>query len=47
LIWTPVDKPTAMGKEVLAERDRKLEEARDRRATARSGSQEIALQAWK
>jgi putative transposase len=39
---TPADKLTGLEKEIFAERDRKLEEARQRRATVRHGSQEVA-----
>jgi putative transposase len=39
---TPADKLTGLEKEIFAERDRKLEEARERRATVRHGSQEVA-----
>jgi putative transposase len=39
---TPADKLTGLEKEIFAERDRKLEEARQRRATVRRGSQEVA-----
>ena len=39
---TPADKLIGLEKEVFAERDRKLEEARERRAVARRGSQEVA-----
>ena len=39
---TPADKLIGLEKEIFAERDRKLEEARERRATARRGSQEVA-----
>ena len=39
---TPADKLTGLEKEIFAERDRKLEEARQRRATVRLGTQEVA-----
>ena len=39
---TPADKLIGLEKEIFAERDRKLEEARQRRATVRRGSQELA-----
>ena len=39
---TPADKLTGLEKEIFAERDRKLEEARERRATVRHGSHEVA-----
>ena len=39
---TPADKLIGLEKEIFAEHDRKLEEARERRATARRGSQEVA-----
>ena len=39
---TPADKLTGLEKEIFAERDRKLEEARERRTTVRHGSQEVA-----
>ena len=39
---TPADKLIGLEKEIYAERDRKLEEARQSRATARRGSQEVA-----
>ena len=39
---TPADKLIGLEKEIFAERDRKLEEARERRATARRSSQEVA-----
>ena len=39
---TPADKLTGLEKEIFAECDRKLEEARQRRATVRHGSQEVA-----
>jgi putative transposase len=39
---TPADKLIGLEKEIFAERDRKLEEARKRRATARRGSREVA-----
>ena len=39
---TPADKLVGLEKEIFAERDRKLEEARERRATARRGSREVA-----
>ncbi len=39
---TPADKLIGLEKEIFAERDRKLEEARERRATARRGSREVA-----
>ena len=39
---TPADKLTGLEKEIFAERDRKLEEARQRRATLRPRSQEVA-----
>lgn len=39
---TPADKLIGLEKEIFAERDRKFEEARERRATARRGSREVA-----
>jgi hypothetical protein len=39
---TPADKLIGLEKEILAERDHKLEEACERRATARRGSREVA-----
>ena len=39
---TPADKLIGLEKEIFAERDRKLEEARERRAMARCGSREVA-----
>jgi putative transposase len=39
---TPADKLIGLEKEIYAERDRKLEEARQSRATARRGSREVA-----
>jgi putative transposase len=39
---TPADKLIGLEKELYAERDRKLEEARQSRATARRGSREVA-----
>jgi putative transposase len=39
---TPADKLIGLEKEIFAERDRKLEEARERRATARRVSREVA-----
>jgi hypothetical protein len=39
---TPADKLIGLEKEIFAERDRKLEEARERRAMARRGSQVVA-----
>jgi putative transposase len=39
---TPVDKLIGLEKEIFAERDRKLEEARERRRTARRSSREVA-----
>ena len=39
---TPADKLIGLEKEIFAERDRKLEEARERRAMARRVSQEVA-----
>jgi hypothetical protein len=38
----PADKLIGLEKEIFAERDHKLEEARERRATARRGSREDA-----
>jgi putative transposase len=39
---TPADKLIGLEKEIFAERDRKLEEARERRATARREAREVA-----
>ena len=39
---TPADKLIGLEKEIFAERDRKLEEARERRATARCSSRGVA-----
>jgi putative transposase len=39
---TQADKLMGLQKEIFAERDRKLEEARERRRTARQGSREVA-----
>ena len=39
---TPADKLIDLEKEIFAEGDRKLEEARERRAMARRGAQEVA-----
>ena len=39
---TPAAKLIGLEKEIFAERDRKLEEARERRAAARRGSREVA-----
>ena len=39
---TPADKLIGLEKEIFTERDRKLEEARERRATARRSSREVA-----
>ena len=39
---TPADKLNGLEKEIFAERDRKLEEARERRRMARRNSREVA-----
>ena len=39
---TPADKLIGLEKEIFAERDRKLDEVRERRATARCSSREVA-----
>ena len=39
---TPADKLIGLEKEIFAERDRKLEEARERRRMARRNSREVA-----
>ena len=39
---TPADKLNGLEQVIFAERDRKLEEARQRRAAARRGAQEVA-----